>query len=296
MKEKLCWLGAKSVSVQRKSGRFAGSTGFLVKVVLLRGWRAQEPPLQPRGCVLESHRMFGTVGATGQRARSFHFEVCLSGRSSWWESYILHHLSPSETSPTCFFPIYITPNSRNFTLKLDFSWLFRWCLYCPIVPFNSGDKERLICDKMFSFLFLQASSQCTTAMLTSERSPQSTGVTTAAMPRTRDVDMTSWSETDFEKKCTYIVKDQPLDEDSKNHRKTRAERSLPRNLALKRCHNSEEVGSKVNLCQDETVQSGSFNWNHYAFSVDRHSVVVYVLCNCVTPCVTPTSFHPLVYS
>lgn len=78
-------------------------------------------------------------------------------------------------------------------------------------------------------------------MLTSERSPQSSGVITAAMPETQDVDMASWSEADFEEKCTYIVKDQPLEEESENNGRTRAERSLPRNLALKRCHDSAEV-------------------------------------------------------
>uniref|UniRef100_A0A668A7F5 PR domain zinc finger protein 1 n=1 Tax=Myripristis murdjan TaxID=586833 RepID=A0A668A7F5_9TELE len=72
-------------------------------------------------------------------------------------------------------------------------------------------------------------------MLTSEGSLQSSGVITAVMPDTQDVDMTSWSEAEFEEKCTYIVKDQSPDEDSESPGKTRAVRSLPRNLALKRC-------------------------------------------------------------
>lgn len=97
--------------------------------------------------------------------------------------------------------------------------------------------------------FLQASSQCTTVMLTSESSPQSTGViaAAAAMSDTQDADMTSWSEANFEEKCTYIVKDQLLEEESESNGKTRAERSLPRNLALKRCRNSAEVRSKALL-------------------------------------------------
>lgn len=74
-------------------------------------------------------------------------------------------------------------------------------------------------------------------MLTSEKSPQNSGVFAAAA----DADLASWSEATFEEKCTYIVKDQPLEEESENTSKTRAERSLPRNLALKRCHNSGEV-------------------------------------------------------
>lgn len=70
-------------------------------------------------------------------------------------------------------------------------------------------------------------------MLTSEKSPQS------LEPQNEGLVM--WNEATFEEKCTYIVKDQPLEEESENNSKTRAERSLPRNLALKRCHNSGEV-------------------------------------------------------
>ncbi|XP_039873889.1 PR domain zinc finger protein 1 isoform X3 [Simochromis diagramma] len=85
-----------------------------------------------------------------------------------------------------------------------------------------------------------AASSCTSIMLTSEKSAQTVGAT-AAMPGKHDVDMTSWSEADFEENCTYIVKDQPLEGESENNCKTQAERSLPRNLALKRCHDSAEV-------------------------------------------------------
>lgn len=68
------------------------------------------------------------------------------------------------------------------------------------------------------------------------------------MPGKQDADMTSWSEADFEENCTYIVKDQPLEDESKNNGKTRAERSLPRNLALKRCSYSAEVHSRGLAC------------------------------------------------
>ncbi|XP_023270624.1 PR domain zinc finger protein 1-like [Seriola lalandi dorsalis] len=103
--------------------------------------------------------------------------------------------------------------------------------------------------------FTASSSQCTTAMLTSERSPQSAGVVIAAtMPETQDVDMTSWSEADFEEKCTYIVKDQPLEQESENPGRTRAERSLPRNLALKRCHSSAEV---LGVTSKEMIPKGT---------------------------------------
>ncbi|XP_071776921.1 PR domain zinc finger protein 1 [Centroberyx gerrardi] len=102
--------------------------------------------------------------------------------------------------------------------------------------------------------FTASSSQHSTAMLTSEGSPQSTGVITAATPETRDADMTSWSEAEFEEKCTYIVKDQPLEEDSESHGRTRAERSLPRNLALKRCPNSAEV---LGVTSKELIPKGT---------------------------------------
>ncbi|GAA6228809.1 PR domain zinc finger protein 1-like [Lates japonicus] len=99
-----------------------------------------------------------------------------------------------------------------------------------------------------------ASSQCTTAMLTPESSPHGTGVVTATMTETQVVDMTSWSEADFEERCTYIVKDQPLEQDSESHGRTRAERSLPRNLALKRRHNSTEV---LGVTSKELIPKGT---------------------------------------
>ncbi|KAI3364246.1 hypothetical protein L3Q82_011049, partial [Scortum barcoo] len=99
-----------------------------------------------------------------------------------------------------------------------------------------------------------SSSQCTTAMLTPERSPQSSGIVTAAVPETQDVDMTSWSEADFEERCTYMVKDQPVEEESGSDGRTRAERSLPRNLALKRCHDSTEV---LGVTSKELIPKGT---------------------------------------
>ncbi|CAB1438690.1 unnamed protein product, partial [Pleuronectes platessa] len=100
-----------------------------------------------------------------------------------------------------------------------------------------------MCGSSQGFTASSSSAQCTTAMLTPERSLQSAGVAAAAaatMPESQDVDMTYWSEADFEEKCTYMVKDQPLEQASADHGRTRAERSLPRNLALKRGHNSTE--------------------------------------------------------
>ncbi|KAF7653717.1 hypothetical protein LDENG_00079060 [Lucifuga dentata] len=100
-----------------------------------------------------------------------------------------------------------------------------------------------------------SSSQDNTAMLTSETSPPSTGVITAATPRAQDADMTSWSEAEFEEKCTYIVKDQPLEDFYENHHnRTRAERSLPRNLALKHCPDSAEV---LGVTSKELIPKGT---------------------------------------
>ena len=77
-------------------------------------------------------------------------------------------------------------------------------------------------------------------MLTKEKS-QITGIFTSTMPESESVAAASWSEADFEKKCTYVVKDHPLETVSENTSRTRAERSLPRNLALQRCPKSAEV-------------------------------------------------------
>lgn len=78
-------------------------------------------------------------------------------------------------------------------------------------------------------------------MLTPEKPPQSSGIITTTTPETEREHTASWSESDFEEKCTYIVKDHPLEEESENTSKTRAERSLPRNLALRHCPKSAEV-------------------------------------------------------
>ncbi|NP_001265739.1 uncharacterized protein LOC101173518 [Oryzias latipes] len=83
--------------------------------------------------------------------------------------------------------------------------------------------------------FTASSRECTKAMLASETSPEGFPI-----PENQDLDMTLWSEKDFEEKYIYTVKDHRFEEESENSCKTRAERSLPRNLALKRCHNPPE--------------------------------------------------------
>ncbi|XP_054617916.1 PR domain zinc finger protein 1 [Dunckerocampus dactyliophorus] len=102
--------------------------------------------------------------------------------------------------------------------------------------------------------FTASSSECSTVMLTSEGSPHSTGVVAVATAKSVGADMTSWSEADFEDKCTYIVKDQPLEEDSPKCSKTRAERSLPRNLALKRRLDSAQV---LGVTSKELIPKGT---------------------------------------
>ncbi|KAM6991826.1 PR domain zinc finger protein 1 [Tautogolabrus adspersus] len=102
--------------------------------------------------------------------------------------------------------------------------------------------------------FTASSSQCTTGTLTSERLLQSSGIITAAMPESQDVDMTSWREEHFEEKCTYIVKDQPIEEESENKRWTRAERSLPRNLVLERSRDSAKV---LGVTSKEVIPKGT---------------------------------------
>ncbi|XP_068198182.1 PR domain zinc finger protein 1 isoform X2 [Antennarius striatus] len=103
-----------------------------------------------------------------------------------------------------------------------------------------------------------SSSQHAAAMLTSERSPQSSGITPKATPDTLDVDVdvdvTSWSEADFEEKCTYVVKDLPPEDESNSEGKTRAERSLPRNLALKHRRGSTEV---LGVTSKELIPKGT---------------------------------------
>ncbi|XP_061126019.1 PR domain zinc finger protein 1 isoform X1 [Syngnathus typhle] len=98
--------------------------------------------------------------------------------------------------------------------------------------------------------FTAWSSGSSTVMLTSEGSE----VMAVATAESVDSDMTSWSEADFEEKSTYIVKDQPLEEVSKNSSKTRAERSLPRNLALKRCLDSAQV---LGVTSKELIPKGT---------------------------------------
>ncbi|XP_051262537.1 PR domain zinc finger protein 1a [Dicentrarchus labrax] len=73
-----------------------------------------------------------------------------------------------------------------------------------------------------------------------------------------EADMTRWTETEFEEKCTYIVKDTAWeagpDSDAMTTTTTRAEASLPRNLAFKHPADSKEV---VGVCSREYIPKGT---------------------------------------
>lgn len=132
------------------------------------------------------------------------------------------------------------------------------------MPFHShSQKPHLMFSCLFPtfFYFFRQAPSSKYLMLTPEKTPQNSGANAAAMPETQFGDLTSWSETDFEEKCTYIVKDQPLEEEPENNSRTRAERSLPRNLALKRCHNSAEVPNEPEppcLCVFKQPETSEF--------------------------------------
>uniref|UniRef100_A0A4W6CCS8 PR domain zinc finger protein 1 n=1 Tax=Lates calcarifer TaxID=8187 RepID=A0A4W6CCS8_LATCA len=73
-----------------------------------------------------------------------------------------------------------------------------------------------------------------------------------------EADMTRWTEAEFEEKCTYIVKDTAWeagpDGDTMMMTTTRAEASLPRNLAFKHPAESKEV---VGVCSKEYIPKGT---------------------------------------
>lgn len=87
---------------------------------------------------------------------------------------------------------------------------------------------------------LQAASQHNSAMWTTEGVPSVDRVSTAA--DVQDADMTTWTEAEFEEKCTYIVYDSPMEGSPDRAPLTRAEASLPRNLLFRHPAGSAEVG------------------------------------------------------
>lgn len=83
----------------------------------------------------------------------------------------------------------------------------------------------------------QAASHHSSAMLTTEGAPYTADSEELKMD-VEDADMTKWTEDEFEEKCTYVVKDHTWEGPVEN---TRAEASLPRNLAFKHPAHTKEV-------------------------------------------------------
>ncbi|XP_067305948.1 PR domain zinc finger protein 1a [Pseudorasbora parva] len=89
-----------------------------------------------------------------------------------------------------------------------------------------------------------AASHHSSAMLTTEGAPYTSDNEELKMD-VEDVDMTKWTEEEFEEKCTYIVKDHTWDGPLESPELSRAEASLPRNLAFKHPADSKEVTGVV---------------------------------------------------
>ncbi|KAG8444714.1 hypothetical protein GDO86_009762 [Hymenochirus boettgeri] len=68
------------------------------------------------------------------------------------------------------------------------------------------------------------------------------------------VDMTGWSENEFEEKCTYIVKDHPWDGSSDGTNMAQAQTSLPRNLLFKHAPGCKEV---IGVISKEYIPKGT---------------------------------------
>lgn len=85
-----------------------------------------------------------------------------------------------------------------------------------------------------------------------------------------EADMTRWTEAEFEEKCTYIVKDTPWDVgQTHSTTATRAESSLPRNLAFKSSSGSKEVRLKHARTHDSEV--GGFHTGGSRLIINLHT-------------------------
>ncbi|XP_065099141.1 PR domain zinc finger protein 1a isoform X2 [Paramisgurnus dabryanus] len=100
---------------------------------------------------------------------------------------------------------------------------------------------------------LLAASHHSSAMLTTEGAPY-TGDNEELKMDVEDVDMTKWTETEFEEKCTYTVKDHIWEGPLESADLTRAEASLPRNLAFKHPRDSKEV---IGVVSREYIPKGT---------------------------------------
>lgn len=95
-----------------------------------------------------------------------------------------------------------------------------------------------------------------------------------------EADMTRWTEAEFEEKCTYIVKDTAWeagpDGDTMMMTTTRAEASLPRNLAFKHPAESKEVRLNTHSGRHTNFLSShnfSHTFRHRKPSVHTHTHV-----------------------
>ncbi|KAI7806971.1 PR domain-containing 1, partial [Triplophysa rosa] len=91
------------------------------------------------------------------------------------------------------------------------------------------------------------------AMLTTEGAPYTTDNEDFKMD-VADVDMTKWTEAEFEEKCTYTVKDHSWEGPLENVDLTCAVASLPRNLAFKHPPDSKEV---IGVVSREYIPKGT---------------------------------------
>ncbi|XP_016122790.1 PR domain zinc finger protein 1-like [Sinocyclocheilus grahami] len=98
-----------------------------------------------------------------------------------------------------------------------------------------------------------AASHHSSAMLTTEGAPCAVDNEELKMD-VEDVDMTKWTEEEFEEKCTYIVKDHTWEGPLEKTELTRAEASLPRNLAFKHPPDSKEV---IGVVSREYIPKGT---------------------------------------
>ncbi|XP_018612385.1 PR domain zinc finger protein 1a isoform X1 [Scleropages formosus] len=99
---------------------------------------------------------------------------------------------------------------------------------------------------------LLAASQHSSTMWTTEGAPHPEPV--SMVMDVIDADMTMWTEAEFEEKCTYIVKDSPLEGVPESTSLTRAEASLPRNLLFKHPPDSKEV---IGVASKEYIPKGT---------------------------------------
>ncbi|KAG9278477.1 PR domain zinc finger protein 1 [Astyanax mexicanus] len=100
---------------------------------------------------------------------------------------------------------------------------------------------------------LSAASQHSSVMLTTEEAPHTADQVDAKM-NVEDADMSKWTEAEFEEKCTYIVKDHTWENPQDKPELTRAQASLPRNLAFRYSSDSKEV---IGVVSREYIPKGT---------------------------------------